>query len=352
MGIRISEEKMLKELIRLLERRENITSLTEYYHSTEDIYVIASMYQDLTGEDLGIRPKTNKKLSNYMRKYPTLFDINLYYYFSKQDEHTKLPENINKIVNESGFIFYDRRDVNKLTEKEFFEIERDFLATHDERILKLFDSYLNKGLIDMRNKTGPGVYSSLCSNNHYVVLPDEYNIANLVSISHELGHLYGYTVLDLRSKKQLIASRKTYYESISHYMELCLLEYLKKNHIYLGDTAINENDYYGRIQGYFIDLENYKQLERDVPDCYTLVDASQTYLYSYGILIGTYLHERYLNNPVETKKDIYNYIFNQGLFDRNDELEYLGLSKEELNKSKVLAKRLQKHNEFYKKTIN
>lgn len=38
MAIRIKEETLLKELIRLLERRENIKSLTEYFYSTSDIY--------------------------------------------------------------------------------------------------------------------------------------------------------------------------------------------------------------------------------------------------------------------------------------------------------------------------
>lgn len=349
MGIRISEETILKELIRLLERRENIKSLTEYFYSTSDIYNIAVMYYDLTGEDLGIRAKTNNKLANYMKKYMGNVNTNLYYYFLNQDKHTELAENVIKVFDESDFIFYNRRNVNKLTEKEFLEIERDFLASYDERILKLFNSHLERGLIDMRGNTNAGVYLTLSSNNHYVVLPDEYNITNLSAVSHELGHLFGYTVLDVRSKKQLNNSNITYYESISHYMELCLFEYLKKNHVYLGDTLIEENDYYSRIKEYFDSLYICKDIDTKECDDEDLLDISDSYVYSYGILIGTLLHERYLENPIETKKDIDNYLFYQGLLDKDQELEVIGLSYEDLNNTKVLSKRLQKHTENYRK---
>lgn len=54
MAIRISEEKILKEIIRLLERRGDIKSLTEYYYSTKDLYSLSYIFNELTGEDLRI----------------------------------------------------------------------------------------------------------------------------------------------------------------------------------------------------------------------------------------------------------------------------------------------------------
>lgn len=156
-------------------------------------------------------------------------------------------------------------------------------------------------------------------------------------------------MLDVRSKKQLNNSNITYYESISHYMELCLFEYLKKNHIYLSDTLINENYYYSRMKEYFEMFKTFEQIKSTERDNDVLISISNYYTYSYGILIVTYLHERYLENPIEVKKDIDNYLFYQGLLDKEKELDVIGLSYEELNNAKVLSKRLQNHSENYRK---
>jgi hypothetical protein len=94
----------------------------------------------------------------------------------------------------------------------------------------------------------------------------EYNIDNLGSISHELGHARCHAILDNRSKRQLDDSFITYYEAYSHFMELCLFEYLKKNHIYLGDTLIDENYYYSRMKNYFEVLKTYEQIESTEKD--------------------------------------------------------------------------------------
>lgn len=138
-----------------------------------------------------IRTKTNNKLANHMGKYIGDINTNLYYYFLNRDKHTELASNVIKAFDESDFMFYNRRVINKLTEKEFLEIQRDFLATHDERMLKLFNSHLERGLIDMRGNNDAGVHLTFCSNNHYVVLSEGYSISNLLAISHELGRLFG-----------------------------------------------------------------------------------------------------------------------------------------------------------------
>lgn len=350
MGLRIDENKILKEIERLLDRRNKITSLTEYYYSTLDIYNLMYVYSELTREKIRISMQKNSKFSNYMSKYIGMIDTNAYLYFLNQEEHTRLSESVLDTFDKSGFIYYGRKDVNKLSEKEFFEIERDFLGTYDDRLLKLLDEATQRGLIDMRgkNKNSATTFMRMCSNNHYTLMPEGYDIEGLVMLSHELGHLYSHVVLDVRSKKQLRDTFLTYYESYSHYLEQCLFEYLKQNHIYLPDTLIDENNYYAWLQGHFEELNMCRQISKGEEDIDLLMLINNAYPYSYGMLIGILLHERYLENPNETKKNIDNFLFNQGLLDKDEELEILGLSKEDLNNPKVLSKRLQKHNEFIK----
>ena len=44
-----------------------------------------------------------------------------------------------------------------MTEKEFLEIERDFLGTYDDKLLKLFDESNKNGLIDMTGESIPAI---------------------------------------------------------------------------------------------------------------------------------------------------------------------------------------------------
>lgn len=351
MAIRIDENKILKEIETLLERRKKITSLTEYYYSSKDICNLMYIYKELTGKTLRLFIHKNPVLSDYMHKYLGMTETNAYFYFINQEEHTRLAENIVDVFSKSEYIYYGRCDVNKLTEKEFFEIERDFLGSYDDRLLKLFDNSCEKGLIDMRSKNRgtATTFMRMCNNRHYILLPEGYNIEGLVILSHELAHLDSHAVLDVRSKRQLDETSCTYYESYSHYMEQCLFEYLKKNHIYLSDTLIDENNYYAWMKDFFDDLVICKKFRGTEKDYDILDMISEAYQYSYGMLIGVLLHERYLENPVETKKDVDNFLFTQGLLNKTQELEILGLSKEALNDTKVLSKRLKSHNENYRK---
>lgn len=349
--MRIDEKKILAEIERLNKDRSRVTSLTRYYHSTLDIYNLIHFYKALTDEDLIIKINNNPKFSRYLEKYVGIIDTNAYFYFINQKSHTELSEVVLSTYENSGFISYERQDQMRLSIKEFLEIERDFLSGYDERLYKLFNLALEKRLIDMRNmsRCSAVTYGSVTSNNHYVTLPNSLNAEGLGMVSHELGHLDSYAVLDVRSKKQVIDTQITFYEAYSHFMEHCLIGYLKKNHILLKDTAINENNYYAWMRGYFEQLNVCKELNSNEEDIDVLMLISDSYQYSYGMLIGTLLYERYEEDPNMVKKDIDNFLFNQGLVDNDRQLEMLGLTREELKTSKVLAKRLEKHNEFYKK---
>ena len=234
--LKIDENRVLDEVESLLDRREEITSLTKYYYSTVDICNLLYIYKQLTNESLYAKMTENPKFAGYMRKYMGMVDTNAFFYFLNQENHTKLAETVIDTFKKNNFMYYGRRDLNKLTEKDFFEIEREFLGTYDDRLLKLFDESVKNGLIDMRgkNKGTATTYMRMTSNRHYVLLPEGYNIEGLIILSHELAHLHSHRVLDTSSKKQLNQTMRTFYEAYSHYMEHCLFEYLKKNHIYLS----------------------------------------------------------------------------------------------------------------------
>ena len=351
MAIRIDETKILKDIEKLVKDRERITSLTKYYYSTLDIYNLVRIYKELTGKSLEINISNNPKFSRYMQKYMSNIETDVYFYFINQEEHTILSQYVLKTFEDANFIDCVRKLQTTFTEKEFLELARDFCGSYDNRLYRLLNSTLERNGIDMRgvNKSMATTNPMYTSNNHYILMPNQFDLEGIVMLVHELGHLWAYSVLDVRSKKQAMGADTTFYESYSHYMEQCFMEYLKNNHILLKETSIVENSYYVWLRDFFEELNMCDELKRDEENIEALELISESYQYSYGMLIGVLLHERYISDPIDTKKDIDNYLFNQGLVDKDKELEMLGLTREGLKDTKVLAKRLKEHNEFYRK---
>ena len=129
MGIRIKEEDILKELIRLLERRENIKSLTEYFYSTSDIYNIAVMYYELTGEDLNIRTKTNNKLANRTTVEERLTTKINELGSTFNEKYEKLNSSIVEIKKE----MFSEDDIKKIIESETYTLRRT-VEKHDKEL--------------------------------------------------------------------------------------------------------------------------------------------------------------------------------------------------------------------------
>lgn len=351
MAIRIDETKILKELEKLTKGMKNVTSLTEYYYSIMDIYNLLYVHKELTGKGLAIKIQKNPKFHDYMKKYMSCLETNVYSYFLNQEEHTILSNHILKTYEDSNFIDCVRKLQTRFTEKEFLELARDFCGSYDDRLYKLLNSTLERNGIDMRgvNKSKATTHPMFTSNNHYILMPNQFDLEGIVMLVHELGHLWAYSVLDVRSKKQTVDANMTFYESYSHYMEQCFMKYLKNNHILLKETSIVENSYYLWLRDFFEELNMCDELKPDEENIDVLDLISEAYQYSYGMLLGVLLHERYINDPVDTKKDIDNYLFNQGLVDKDKGLEMLGLTREDLKDTKILSKRLKEHSEFYRK---
>lgn len=340
MELRIEEEKILNDLIRVL--KSGYISLTDYKYHLADITQLSLALGLLIDQDIQGYYYKNNKYMNYMSRASKYNDI-LSEFTLEYDYHVNLSNNIIKVMDKN-FIYYDRRCLNKLTEKEFLEIERDFLGTFDERILKIFDDYSKRGLIDMSGAISGNAftYPLFLNNNHMIILPDELNIFNLSTLSHELGHLFECCLLDVRSKKQLYGKTLSYEEFISHYLEFNLQHYLKENHIYLKDTLITENNIYSRLKDYFSSLNDILYGEDD------LEDIDEIFSYSYGSYLGLLMHDRFIDNPIETRKDVDNYLFNSGLLNKDELLDKLGLSKDTLMDNKVLSKRINRHSAVYK----
>lgn len=351
---RIDEEKVLRETIDLV---YNICSTpTKYKYNIADIFENCEILKYMYGKYFPPYYIHNNKFENYLTK---LNNENILF---NEDPilNAFLCDRVINTFNDNSYVFYNRYPLNKLTQKEFIEIQRDFLYTFEERILKIFDEYSKRELIDLTGciEDNAITFTKLTSNAHIILLPNRFDINNISILSHELGHLFEATLLDKRSKKQLFNRRFTYEEFISHYLEFNLQHYLKENHIYLKDTLIVENELLNRLLTYFKDMiKSIEELEtnpkiEDKNERLSMVnDINEFYSYAYGSLLGLLMHERYIENDKETRKDVDNYLFNAELYSRSDSIELLGINKQDLFDSKVLSKRIKKHNKEYKEIV-
>ena len=218
--MRIDEEKILSDIRSLLRCRNNAKSLTEYFYCCVDIYNLAYIYSKLTGVNLEVVGDKIPKFENYMRKYVGTIDTNLYYYFKDQFFHTELSKKVISTFDDSDYIYYGRKNLVRLSEKEFFEIIRDFLGTYNNRLYNLFNESLENGMIDNRSMETDNAETSatFMSDNHMIIMANQYTTEGLVILAHELAHLDSNSILNNRSKKQLFDSSITFYEAYSHYM--------------------------------------------------------------------------------------------------------------------------------------
>ena len=213
---------------------------------------------------------------------------------------------------------------------------------------------LMNGLIDTENrKTNNNVTYSDCFNlKSYIIVEQLDNLYDIDVLMHELGHVYSSRMNDSKSKIQSIKHTRHFYEMFSLYMELCFIDYLKKNHILERDTAIVENSFYTFMYTYFYQLKLFNSIEDDgyLHHEYT-GDLFDAFIYGYGHYLSMLIHERQLSDKEGTIEMLDDYLSYQGLMTYDEQLKHFSLNRDKLKDMKVLKKRLEEHNKLLDKHI-
>jgi len=354
--MRINEEKLLREIKELQRNQFRTKSLTSYAYNEIEIESIRDIYERIMGKKLDIKTLENPYYKVRDKDHLVGYaQIPAYLYFQNQKECTSLATKVLDTFEEEEF--YDALMVDALRtlkEKEILEILRDFLGTYDERLLKLFNELYDNECIDLANEKTYDMSitrAKFTSDETYIIVGRDLTIYSAESICHELGHARSVKEFHRRCKKQLYCDQVSYFEMYPTFLELTFIDYLKKNRILMRDTTIMENEVFASIYSFFQDLENASNFTVEERDYDIISYIKKAYIYSYGFIIALLLHERYLESPNEIKKLLDNYIFSSGLILPDEQLEMLDITKEDMMDTKILRKRLQKHNEDIKKYV-
>lgn len=347
--MRINKEELLKEINELKRKQFRVKSVTDYLYTQLSTSSCNIIYESIGGKNEDKRefciPYYDEKIKNNLL---LISYIPIIYYFSNQQECNEISNNVINEYEKSGYIDYWMvNDLRNLSKKEFLEILREFLSSFDMRLYNTFENALDKKIIDLDSEKGENqneTYANFISNRHYVLVDIKRNIYGLTVLSHELAHLYTFNELSRRSKKQLLYNGVSYNEMYSTFLEWAFVDFLKKNHILMRDAIITENELFAHYADMICGLEECSNFEASERDWDVLEYIKNAYIYSYGHTIALALHERYLDDPKEVMKRIDNFIYSQGLLPIDEQLDVLGLTKEDLKDTKILAKRLQQHN--------
>jgi len=352
----INKEKLEKEIKEVSNSLYRSKSLSDYNCKLNTLLMLCNLYKDLSYDDIKITVPSIKEYNAYLYKKQGALDYTLDAYFFDRKEHSHLSGKVLTTYNRSGF--YDRggeHSTRKIDDKTKFELINDFLGDYDKRVQKQFNYMQMNGLIDTNAKDiiDCATYSIFDKSKSYILLDKFKSIYDIDILMHELGHAYSFSVISNRSKSQSMTYHKSYYEMYSMYMELSFQEFLKKNHIFLKDALLTENNYYAFMYYYFNFLKNSNEIEDD--DTLTFDDMEyikNAFIYSYGYYIALLVHEKSMSDKEGTKERLDDYLAYQGLIDYDKQLEILGLTRDGLKNMKVLRKRLKTHVEDIEKYRN
>lgn len=346
----LEETKYLKQdmdrLIRELERCKNNGRITELSLSFQFLGCLM--------EELNIPFSEPYNLITYHRdaKEEFLNNIELHSHISKKYIET---------LKNNNFLYYQLTKNPIINSKEVVDLIRGCFNEVDPRIDKVIMDFLgNHQLISFADPDG---MMGACHNvsaigRNYITLPldnkNHFSYDNMITLAHELGHVYENVIFSNRScKQQAERYNDIYYEVISTFFENLMINYLNKNNLYRKEnifgvnTTLGTNLYFANVIKILDIADKYDLLDID-EDAFIVDDEikktnvdNKLYLYNeekaletsiveetiylYGEILSIYYLDKYKQDGKECMKDFYNFIFNQGLMNPITLFESTGL---------------------------
>lgn len=293
------------------------------------------------------------KIENYSTKNVYKNDLVEYKMFLDQfennfDYHIEFSKNVDHLNEE---IELKREEQNVVCMEETIDITTDFLCEFDPFLAKIFKRKLNDGRIILNGGKIPHLNnlveddSSVALTIHsygsfspYVVLNFHGTIQDASSLSHEIGHCY-IAERDFVNSYHVVRQKKInhFVEVYPYFINFCFHQYCIKNRIYISDSKIVMDGYNQLLIPYLTNLKQSLEGNTEL-DYYDLLECLD---YNYGISIALHFYDRYLRDPEKTKREMNQFIEDDGNYRFMEMLERYHL-KEELIHSKVLKKYLNK----------
>ena len=252
-------------------------------------------------------------------------------YILNKDFHTDYLGDILAIKENFETEEYSNPSIRHFSERDFCDILFQFLkGIHQE---KLFDQIIRQRRIYNQRKSPTGnegsvLYNPVTGKSDVFVREFEYTIPHMGTVAHELGHVYDFNELGKNPGRFNEYFYKSFYaEVISRLFEKLFIDYLITNNIepetaremlirydienyfdqfnaFLLSTLsvkshkkdkyldFDEHSFYKQFKEYFASVEE----AREHLEISGQIDLSETYNYSYGDIIATFLFDEFKKN--------------------------------------------------------
>lgn len=331
----------------LLSKVPSAKSVTEYKYLVISLRTLNALYNDLTGNYYKVSILGNHFYNKYIDgESKKLINTRINTCFSNGAFNSKLAYRLLKIYYNTDFLDYMALCCEEeLRLKEFIDIIYSFASSYDEKFYKIAHEMITDEKVSIKNDSRCSTLNSIYDGDNYILISGPCKIEAAGSLIHELGHVYCHKMLDNRSKSQLYNDDKSFYEFYSEFVEMLFYDYVRENNIKRRDALFSENAMLASLEYYLVDLYDAYLLKDNLSDDEDTLDiVSDAYEYSYGIVLATYMANRYYEDREDVRTRCNEFMYMQGLNDSTKELNTLGITKDELLSGHALEKRLVRHN--------
>ena len=327
----------------LLSKVPSAKSVTEYKYLVLSLRNLNDLHNDLTGNYYKVSTLGNRFCNKYIDSESNNTIINKC--FSDSAFNSKLAYRLLKIYYNTDFLDYMASySEEKLRLKDFIDIVYSFASSYDEKFYKIAHEMITDEKISIKSNCENYTLNSIYDGDNYILISGPCKIEAAGSLIHELGHVYCHRMLDNRSKSQLYNDDKSFYEFYSEFVEMLFYDYVREKNIKRRDALFSENAMLASLEYCLVDLYDAYELRNLSINEDTLDIVSDAYEYSYGIVLATYMANRYYEDKEDVRTRCNEFMYMQGLNDSTKELNTLGITKDELLNGHALEKRLVRHN--------
>ena len=356
-------QNKINKTVELLNNAKSISTARRYF-----VYLsgLISIYNNITGSDLMISEVNNKAIMKKKFYENFVDDVN-----RNNKIIYKMSDGILKARKDTGCEFRKLFLARTYDRKYLIELLEEFLASLGERFYSVYKEALKDERIFYNQPFSGGItvfdYSSLKST---VFIPyDQETVTFLMTAAHKFGHVFEFDYTKC-SRKPILTNRfDVNIESFSMFVELLLLDFLRKINFNPNEVATMEEKYYNDFVIYAAEAN----FGVSVPSAYIgndlsliLTDVDETskcydkfvekydfdYLpedinyedsinYMFGGLIAT-IYAYYYSQDKNFLKEIYKHFLDFEAYEVSESLSRIPYLEKELDGFPILKKRLSK----------
>lgn len=270
--------------------------------------------------------------------------------FYKEAEYNKEVSKMYKILEDT--YFEHTNDVhynNKVELKESISLVGSFFENYDEEIAAFYYNFIDNERFFIgkpKEEEFNGVtYEGYKDMKKYIFISPTYTVVDQAIIAHEIIHAYIFKYQRFMSiAKRQVYNVNNFCEVYSSFIELVLLDYLRRNNRYIHDIECYQQEYDEDLRNnlaclnlqYEPELKSIKKFD----DREFFLDIES---YTYGKLLAYHFFDNYKDDKEKTKEDILNFTLDSEDYQRDYLLNNYGLKRDNIKNPNILIKHFNNH---------